>query len=467
MQSWSAGSPPRGPQRWPAIVAERRAAIAAWAKHDTPPALGPVPDIIDDPAIVMLWGITRESLDAWLTPEDGGELERAEGVRGVARRGRRHRARREVGRRDLPAEGWRHPRLPGDEPDLVADLPQDRRRGVGHRRLDEPCGDRRARIRPAGGGRHRHARRVASRMASASASMAAAASSRCSTDGAPCDRQPDRLVRRHRPCRPADRGRQGRLAGRADPRRHRGAAGLRGADGGLRTLHRGARARGAGATRRSRRCAADDLDAITRVSEQLRARVEAATLPEALRGELRAAHARALRRGSAAPLAVRSSATTEDAEDASFAGLQDTYLWVKGVDRHRATASRLLGEPVFGAIDHLPAQAGPAGSRASRWRSSCRQMVDARTAGVMFTRSPTTGDRSVIVDRGRVGAGIRRGQRRGDAGPLRGRQDHRRDHRARHPRQACAACAAARGRHARGGHAGGRSATSPASRTRN
>ncbi len=66
MTSWSNGSPPRGPQHWPRIVAERRAALAAWAKHDTPPALGPVPDVIDDPAIVMLWGITRESLDAWL-----------------------------------------------------------------------------------------------------------------------------------------------------------------------------------------------------------------------------------------------------------------------------------------------------------------------------------------------------------------------------------------------------------------
>jgi pyruvate,water dikinase len=66
MMSWSNGSPPRGPQHWPAIVAERRAALAEWAKNDTPPALGPVPDIIDDPAIVMLWGITRESLDTWL-----------------------------------------------------------------------------------------------------------------------------------------------------------------------------------------------------------------------------------------------------------------------------------------------------------------------------------------------------------------------------------------------------------------
>jgi pyruvate,water dikinase len=92
MQSWSAGSPPRGPLHWPPIVAERRAAIAAWAKNDTPPALGPVPDIIDDPAIVMLWGITRESLDSWLKSEEQGDSKELKGfaasrgvVEGVAR----------------------------------------------------------------------------------------------------------------------------------------------------------------------------------------------------------------------------------------------------------------------------------------------------------------------------------------------------------------------------------------------
>jgi pyruvate,water dikinase len=69
MNSWSTGSAPRGPERWPAIVAERKAALAEWAKHETPPALGPVPDVIDDPAIVMLWGITRENLDRWLDAE--------------------------------------------------------------------------------------------------------------------------------------------------------------------------------------------------------------------------------------------------------------------------------------------------------------------------------------------------------------------------------------------------------------
>jgi pyruvate,water dikinase len=73
MTSWSTGSPPRGPTYWPAKVAERRAALKQWAAQETPPALGPVPDIIDDPAIVMLWGITRESLDTWLAAGKSGD----------------------------------------------------------------------------------------------------------------------------------------------------------------------------------------------------------------------------------------------------------------------------------------------------------------------------------------------------------------------------------------------------------
>lgn len=80
MTSWSNGSPPRGPRRFPALVSERKAAIAIWTEMETPPALGPVPDVIDDPAIVMLWGITRENLDSWLS---AGEADPNE-VRGFA-----------------------------------------------------------------------------------------------------------------------------------------------------------------------------------------------------------------------------------------------------------------------------------------------------------------------------------------------------------------------------------------------
>jgi pyruvate,water dikinase len=81
MTSWSNGSLPRGPSRWPSIVKERRAALLEWAKQETAPALGPVPDIIDDPAIVMLWGITRESLDAWLK---AGEAPDSKEIKGFA-----------------------------------------------------------------------------------------------------------------------------------------------------------------------------------------------------------------------------------------------------------------------------------------------------------------------------------------------------------------------------------------------
>jgi pyruvate,water dikinase len=71
MLAWGLGNEARGVKHWPAVIAQRRAAIAEWGKHPTPPALGNVPDAIDDPAINMLWGITRENLDRWL--DDGTE----------------------------------------------------------------------------------------------------------------------------------------------------------------------------------------------------------------------------------------------------------------------------------------------------------------------------------------------------------------------------------------------------------
>ncbi len=77
MTSWSAGSPTRGGAHFKGMIAERKQAIDKWAELDTPPALGPVPDIIDDPAIVMLWGITRENLDIWMkgpSDADGNEI---------------------------------------------------------------------------------------------------------------------------------------------------------------------------------------------------------------------------------------------------------------------------------------------------------------------------------------------------------------------------------------------------------
>jgi pyruvate,water dikinase len=150
--------------------------------------------------------------------------------------------------------------------------------------------------------------------------------------------------------------------------------------------------------------AADDLAGIEALSADLVARVQQQPLPDALRAELAAAHAGLCRGESRAPLAVRSSATTEDAADASFAGLQETYLWVMGLEavehQVRACWASLYSVPsiVYRRRHGLPeSQVAMA--------VVVQGMVDARSAGVMFTLSPTSGDRSVVVIEGAWGLG--------------------------------------------------------------
>ena len=74
---------------------------------------------------------------------------------------------------------------------------------------------------------------------------------------------------------------------------------------------------------------ADDPEALRSAGEDIRGWIAGAFLPDALVEQLGAAY-----HMMGAPLvAVRSSATAEDLPDASFAGMQDTYLGVQGVDR--------------------------------------------------------------------------------------------------------------------------------------
>ena len=75
----------------------------------------------------------------------------------------------------------------------------------------------------------------------------------------------------------------------------------------------------------------DDLGAATRLSEELRRAVMNEPMPAEVEQAIRAAHSELA--PNSEPVAVRSSATTEDAEDASFAGLQDTFLWVLGANQ--------------------------------------------------------------------------------------------------------------------------------------
>lgn len=149
---------------------------------------------------------------------------------------------------------------------------------------------------------------------------------------------------------------------------------------------------------------ASDLDAVTALSRALRARVEQEPLPQPVERAILDAHDKLTGGDLQVTVAVRSSATTEDAEDASFAGLQDTFLWVLDaqdtVQRVRECWGSLYSvESITYRRKHGLPEDGVA------MAVVVQKMVDARTAGVMFTRSPTTGDKSVITIEGAWGLG--------------------------------------------------------------
>jgi phosphoenolpyruvate synthase/pyruvate phosphate dikinase len=101
---------------------------------------------------------------------------------------------------------------------------------------------------------------------------------------------------------------------------------------------------------------------------------------------------------------VRSSATTEDAHDASYAGLQDTYLWVRDADETVRMVRRCWGS--LYSVESISYRRRRGLSEEGVAMAVVVQcMVRARTAGVMFTRSPTTGDRSVLTIEGAWGLG--------------------------------------------------------------
>jgi len=141
-----------------------------------------------------------------------------------------------------------------------------------------------------------------------------------------------------------------------------------------------------------------DLDALEAASERIRATIEAHDFSEQMEDEIAECYRKlSLRCGlPAAPVAVRSSATAEDLADASFAGQQDTYLWVRGIDEVLHHMRRCISSLYTGrAIDYRAKHHFDDEQLAIS--VGVQKMANAYTAGVMFTIHPANGDRSVIV----------------------------------------------------------------------
>jgi pyruvate, water dikinase len=145
---------------------------------------------------------------------------------------------------------------------------------------------------------------------------------------------------------------------------------------------------------------ADDLAGIASAAADMRARVVGVPFPPEVAAEITSAYAGL----GSGPVAVRSSATMEDSAEASFAGLQDTYLAVRGadavLDRVRACWASLYNDE---SVAYRRRQG--IGEDGLAMGVVVQRMLSPRSAGVMFTRSPVTGDRSVVAIEGTWGLG--------------------------------------------------------------
>jgi pyruvate, water dikinase len=143
---------------------------------------------------------------------------------------------------------------------------------------------------------------------------------------------------------------------------------------------------------------ARDVGSVQAAAETVRAAVMATPVPEDVCAEIGAAYAALAAEvggGDDVPVAVRSSAVGEDSVTATFAGQQETYLWVRGA------------EAVCDAVRDCWASgwSAPALSYRARLGDDPRPqmgvaiqlMVDATVSGVMFTCNPVSGDPSVIA----------------------------------------------------------------------
>ncbi|HJL15252.1 MAG TPA: phosphoenolpyruvate synthase [Sandaracinaceae bacterium LLY-WYZ-13_1] len=144
----------------------------------------------------------------------------------------------------------------------------------------------------------------------------------------------------------------------------------------------------------------DDSAALGEASDQLRQLVHGAGMPAWLRGEIARAYA-AL--GDAVRVAVRSSATMEDTAGSSFAGMNETFTNVQGLDGLADAIVRcwmsVWGRRVVSYRQSQGIHEEPAIAVV------VQRMVDSERSGVMFTADPSTGDRSKVVVEGAFGLG--------------------------------------------------------------
>lgn len=149
----------------------------------------------------------------------------------------------------------------------------------------------------------------------------------------------------------------------------------------------------------------ENIKAVDAVSATIRDHIVSRPIPQDIRETVFGAYDDLQARFDApVPVAVRSSATAEDLPGASFAGQQDTYLWLtsrEAVTHHIRecwaslyTSRAILYRLKNGISDDSLSMA-----------VAVQKMVNSRTSGVAITMNPANGDRSKITVDASYGVG--------------------------------------------------------------
>ncbi|MCF5141074.1 phosphoenolpyruvate synthase [Pseudomonas sp. WS 5532] len=150
----------------------------------------------------------------------------------------------------------------------------------------------------------------------------------------------------------------------------------------------------------------DDVNALAKTGSQIRQWIMDAEFPEKLNEEIRTAFAVLSAGNPDMAVAVRSSATAEDLPDASFAGQQETFLNIRGVENVIRAAKevfaslfndRAISYRVHQGFDHKLVALSAGVQRMVRSETG--------TAGVMFTLDTESGFRDVVFITGAYGLG--------------------------------------------------------------
>ena len=134
------------------------------------------------------------------------------------------------------------------------------------------------------------------------------------------------------------------------------------------------------------------------ISKNIGSLIESTPIPEEIEQAIRTAYDRLSDElgEKALAVAVRSSATAEDLPGASFAGQQDTFLWVSGADNIMEKVKRCWSSLFTTRAIHYRTKMGFPHEKVFI-SVGIQKMVEAEAAGVMFTLNPMNGDPSIIA----------------------------------------------------------------------